>query len=241
MTRPPTARASRNAGVRKSVAPASRTSVKPARKSLRSKPRVSVAPRVFRPTRGFEKIHHHWDAAAKSWIVQILPGEYYVTNHDEIIATVLGSCVSTCIRDRELGLGGMNHFMLPEEPGSDKRGDALRYGCFALERLINELLERGARKQALEIKVFGGGRVIAGLGDIGRSNYEFVRGYLADQQLTAAAEDVGGPWARRLRYHPRSGKALVKHLPMREAGKIGDLERDFREKLKRQKIGEKGA
>lgn len=202
-----------------------------ARKSLHSKPRSS-----YRPTRGFENVHHHWDAAANAWIVQILPGEFYVTGGKEIIATVLGSCVSTCIRDRNTGLGGMNHFMLPEDPNKDSRGDALRYGCFALERLINELLKRGARRDALEIKVFGGGQVIAAMSDIGRSNVEFVRQYLHDEGLQSDVEDVGGHWARRVRYYPCTGKVLVKHLPMREAAKIGSREENFREKLRHERV-----
>jgi chemotaxis protein CheD len=164
--------------------------------------------------------------------VQILPGEFYVTENDEVIATVLGSCVSTCIRDRRTGLGGMNHFMLPEDPRRDARGDALRYGCFALERLINELIKRGAEREQLQIKVFGGGQVIAAMSDIGRSNVEFVRNYLRDEGLTADVEDVGGPWARRLRFYPSNGKVLVKHLPMGEAAKVRSQEDEFREKLK---------
>lgn len=222
---------------RKSIKPGGRKSITPgARKSLAPGGRKSRAPTAYKPTRGFEKVHHHWDAAARNWIVQILPGEYYVTAGDEIIATVLGSCVSTCIRDRRTGLGGMNHFMLPQDPGSDMRGDALRYGCFAVERLLNELIKRGAQRSELEIKVFGGARVIASMSDIGRSNYEFVRKYLREEQLGAAAEDVGGNAARRLRYHPKSGKVLVKHLPIREAGKIGDRERDFRSKLLEERV-----
>ena len=70
------------------------------RKHHSNHPVMHKAPGGFRPTPGFECIHHHWDAAANSWIVQILPGEFYVTENSEIIATVLGSCVSTCIRDR---------------------------------------------------------------------------------------------------------------------------------------------
>jgi chemotaxis protein CheD len=207
----------------------------------RTAPRTSHRPRPagqpgYQPTRGFEQLHHHWDAAVKSWIVQILPGEFYVTYSDEIIATVLGSCVSTCVRDRRTGLGGMNHFMLPDDPRNDPKGDALRYGCFAVERLLNELFKRGAHRDALEIKVFGGGQVIAGMGDIGRSNIEFVREYLQDEQLTAAVEDVGGPWARRVRYHPSSGKAWVKHLSMREADKVRDREQSFRSKLRSERL-----
>lgn len=203
------------------------------------RPRRSFKPKgrpSYTPTRGFESVHHHWDASANSWIVQILPGEFYVTNGPEIIATVLGSCVSTCIRDRRTGLGGMNHFMLPDDPRKDRKGDALRYGCFALERLINELLKRGAGREALEIKVFGGGQVIAAMSDIGRSNVEFVRQYLLDEGLHAEVEDVGGHWARRLRYYPSTGKVLVKHLPMREAAKIGSQEESFRSKLQKERV-----
>ncbi|HEY2734499.1 MAG TPA: hypothetical protein VGI70_10975, partial [Polyangiales bacterium] len=149
---------------------------------------------------------------------------------------VLGSCVSTCIRDRNTGLGGMNHFMLPDDPHKDSRGDALRYGCFAVERLINELIKRGADRGELEIKVFGGGQVIPGMGDIGRSNVEFVRNYLRDEELRSVVEDVGGPWARRLRYFPSTGKALLKHLPMREAAKIGTREQNFQHKLKSEQL-----
>lgn len=197
---------------------------------------LHAKPASYRPTRGFENVHHHWDAAANSWIVQILPGEFYVTAGKEIIATVLGSCVSTCIRDRETGLGGMNHFMLPEDPNKDRRGDALRYGCFALERLLNELFKRGARREALEIKVFGGGQVIAAMSDIGRSNVEFVRQYLGDENLPVAVEDVGGHWARRVRYFPASGKVLVKHLPMKDAARIGTREESFRDKLRHERV-----
>jgi chemotaxis protein CheD len=194
------------------------------------------APKGYKPTKGYEHVHHHWDNALKSWIVQILPGECYVTEGDEIIATILGSCVSTCVRDRRSGLGGMNHFMLPEDPRSDVRGDALRYGCFAVERLMNELFKRGAARNELEIKVFGGGQVIAGMTDIGRSNVEFVHNYLHDEGLELSAEDVGGHFARRLRYHPRSGKVLVKHLPIQEAAKVGSKEREFRARLKSERI-----
>jgi chemotaxis protein CheD len=194
------------------------------------------APKGFKPSRGFDNVHHHWDAAANSWIVQILPGEFYVTAGGEIIATVLGSCVSTCIRDKNLGLGGMNHFMLPDDPRKDPRGDALRYGCFALERLINELLKRGGQRDQLEIKVFGGGQVIASASDIGRSNIEFVRNYLRDEELSSVVEDVGGNWARRVRYYPATGKVLVKHLSMHEAMNVGSREVDFRKKLKTERV-----
>jgi chemotaxis protein CheD len=192
----------------------------------------SGAHKSYHPPLGFEQVHRHWDSTAKAWIVHLLPGEFFVTSGPEIIATVLGSCVSTCMRDPRSGLGGMNHFMLPDDPRKDAKGDALRYGCFAVERLINELLKGGAQRARLEIKVFGGGRVLAGLSDIGNSNIAFVRNYLREEQLEALVEDVGGTCARRVRYFPSTGKVLVKHLAMREAAKIGTREEEFRNKLK---------
>jgi chemotaxis protein CheD len=191
----------------------------------------------YRAPKGFEGLHHHWDGGARSWIVQILPGEFYVTPNDEIISTVLGSCVSTCMRVPRLGVGGMNHFMLPDDPGHDQRGSALRYGCFAVERLINELLKHGAAREELEVKIFGGGQVIASMSDIGRSNIEFVRGYLRDERIPIVAEDVGGTCARRLRYYPRSGRVLVKQLPMRDRAAVGARERKFRTRLLSQPVG----
>jgi chemotaxis protein CheD len=185
----------------------------------------------YRPPRGFENMHHHWDASAKAWMVHLLPGEYYVTTSEEFVTTVLGSCVSTCIHDPVVGIGGMNHFMLPEDPSADQAGNALRYGGFAVERLINELLKQGAVRGRLECKVFGGGQVIAGTSDIGKSNVDFVRVYLADEGLPIVAEDVGGQVARRVRYHARSGRVFLKQLPMHES-KVREREQAFRAQLR---------
>ena len=192
--------------------------------------------RTFRPQRGFESLPHHWDHSAQSWIVQILPGDYYVTNGEEIISTVLGSCVSTCIRDPQTGWAGLNHFMLPQDPSAQDAGRSLRYGCFAVERVINELLKRGAQRERLEVKVMGGGQVIASMSDVGMSNVKFVREYLRDEGIPIAVEDVGGRVARRLRYYPRSGKVLIKHLPMREAAGVVAEERDFSKRLEQKPI-----
>ena len=186
----------------------------------------------YRPPRGFEHVHRHWDAGTKSWMVHLLPGEYYVTTTDELVTTVLGSCVSTCIHDPTRGIGGMNHFMLPDDPNDDRSGGgALRYGGFAVERLINELIKRGAERSRLVIKVFGGGQVITGSSDIGRMNVEFVRNYFAEEGLTITAEDTGGKVARRVRYHPRTGRALMKQLSMQESH-VREREQAFRAQLK---------
>ncbi len=130
---------------------------------------------------GFEDIKRYWDRKEAVVAAKILPGEYYVTVNGEMITTVLGSCVSACIRDPAFGIGGMNHFMLPMS-NDDCAGcwngtmvnAGTRYGNFAMEHLINDILKQGARRDHLEIKVFGGGKVLTSMTDVGRRNIEFV-------------------------------------------------------------------
>ncbi len=183
--------------------------------------RVNVVPtppprRLLEPALpGFEGVRRAYDEVAQAWLVHVQPGEFYVTRNDEILSTVLGSCVSVCIRDSRLGFGGMNHFLLPGDDGH-VNGDVLRYGSYALERLINELVKYGGMRERFEVKLFGGGRVINGTLDIGRSNVDFVHRYLADEQLTIASESVGGTVARRVRYHPLTGKVMMMQLAMDE-------------------------
>jgi len=149
--------------------------------------------------------------------IKLLPNEYYVTSQDVVLTTVLGSCVAACIRDEKAGVGGMNHFMLPEDEGggADRMLSAsMRYGCYALEVLINELLKMGARRERLEAKVFGGGAVLASMTtlNIGDRNAEFVLRYLKTEEIRVAAQDLRGPHARRVSYFPLSGLALVRRL-----------------------------
>lgn len=186
------------------------------------------APRALR---GFEGIRRYWDSAEGHWIAQVLPGDYYVTRHDEIIATVLGSCVSTCVRDEVAGIGGLNHFMLPSQGNEIRADEALRYGCYAVERLINELIKHGALRERLEVKIFGGGKVIAGMGDIGRKNIDFVHDYFATEALPIDAEDVGGVWARRVRYFPASGKVMIQRLQTQEASEVVRTEGELRRRI----------
>ena len=180
---------------------------------------------------GFEGINRFFEGTTGLWIAQILPGDYYVTQNDEIITTVLGSCVTTCLRDARLGVGGMNHFMLPDDPAGGRSASA-RYGLFAMEQLINALLAQGARRDTLEVKVVGGGRVIPGMGDIGRSNIEFVREFLAAEQMPILVEDVGLPVARRVRYRPATGQLRVLHLKISEHHKIVTRESDLASKIR---------
>lgn len=134
---------------------------------------------------------------------------------DLTYSTVLGSCISACVRDRAANVGGMNHFLLAEQSGSakDRYGASARYGAFAMEQLINKVLSMGTgRKQNLEIKVFGGGKINSALDDVGAKNIEFVRQFLADEGYIMAKEDLGGTYARRVMFKPHSGRAFVKRL-----------------------------
>jgi chemotaxis protein CheD len=130
-------------------------------------------------------------------------------------STVLGSCISACVRDVEAQVGGMNHFLLAEPSGAawGRYGASARYGAFAMEQLINKVLSKGSGHKAnLEIKIFGGGNITAALSDVGAKNIEFVRGFLSDEGYEAAREDLGGMFARRVLFKPRSGRAMVRRL-----------------------------
>jgi len=167
--------------------------------------------------KGFEHINRYWDRQHHSISAKILPGEFYVTQQEEMITTVLGSCVSACIRDPARGIGGMNHFMLPLNKdqhwdANDMFSNATRYGNYAMEHLINELLKYGARKNKLEIKVFGGARIINAMTDIGDSNCEFVRYFLDLESLPIQAQDLGGINPRKVLYFPKTGRVRVRKL-----------------------------
>ncbi len=134
---------------------------------------------------------------------------------DLTFSTVLGSCISACVRDRVANVGGMNHFLLAEQSASaqDRYGASARYGAFAMEQLINKVLSLGSgRKQNLQIKVFGGGLIHGALTDVGAKNIAFVRQFLAEEGYELEKEDVGGTFARRVLFKPHSGRAMVKRL-----------------------------
>jgi chemotaxis protein CheD len=168
---------------------------------------------------GFEHVKRAWNATLEAHVARILPGEYYVTKNDEGISTTLGSCISACIRDRVLGIGGMNHFMLPSNLGADPAawtasgiGSATRYGNYAMEHLINGIMRNGGRREFLEVKIFGGGRIMENMTDVGLRNITFVRDYLKAERLQVLAEDVGDIFPRMLVYFPQTGRVKVKRL-----------------------------
>ena len=167
----------------------------------------------------FAHMQRFWDPQLASWTVKILPGEYYVTRGEEAISTVLGSCISACVRDPVKNVGGMNHFMLPEDASTGPNswldpaiGLATRYGSYAMESLVNDLLKLGATRERLEIKVFGGGRVLSGMTDVGARNIDFVRSYIQLEGYRITAEDLGGIQPRKVVYFPTSGRVRMRRL-----------------------------
>ncbi|MFK7956015.1 MAG: chemoreceptor glutamine deamidase CheD [Lysobacterales bacterium] len=171
-------------------------------------------------------------------VAKVLPGFFYVTRHAEQIMTVLGSCVAACIRDPIEGIGGLNHFMLPmgsETSGSAGWGSGAsaenRYGNFAMENLINALVKNGAVKSRLEVKLFGGGRVLDISMDVGSRNARFAQDYLQMENLSLTASDVGGDYARKVIFNPITGKARMKRLQEVYNGYVVSQEKQLMESL----------
>ncbi len=192
---------------------------------------------------GFEHFERHWDRE-NGWMVKILPGEYYVSRGDESISTVLGSCVSACVRDPQRGVGGMNHFMLPEDTAVGPNdwldpavGLATRYGSYAMESLINDLLKLGASRERLEIKLFGGGQILAAMTDVGGRNIRFIRNYMTLEGYRVSAEDLGGTQPRKVVYFPVTGRARLRKLRPIENRIISRHEQLYLESLGRQSAG----
>ncbi|MEW6513254.1 MAG: chemoreceptor glutamine deamidase CheD [Pseudomonadota bacterium] len=158
--------------------------------------------------------NRYFDRKFESEAVKVLPGEYFVTATSMLMVTVLGSCVSACIRDREKGIGGMNHFMLADSGEPSTVSSSARYGTYAMEILINHLLKMGARRSNLEAKVFGGGRVMATLtsSQVGERNSRFVKEFLKTEGIPTTAEDLLDVYPRKVYFFPHTGRVLVKKL-----------------------------
>jgi len=165
---------------------------------LRSQPAEEGVARTFFRDHTFGRV-----------MVKVLPGEYYVTGEDMIVSTVLGSCVAVCLTDTEGGIGGMNHFLLPDGGGATGR-----YGVYAMELLINGLMKAGARRHMLEAKVFGGAAVLRGATaiQVGQRNVAFVDGFLEREGIRVAARDVLGEGARKVLLFPDTGRVLARRL-----------------------------
>lgn len=157
-----------------------------------------------------------YDTKEEIDVVKIFSGDWYVTGKNEMLATILGSCVAACIRDPLTGIGGMNHFLLPGDENIAGVSDGARYGVFAMESLINGILKKGGRRDRLEIKVFGGGNVINNSARIGSKNAAFIRQFLEREGFSVLSTDLEGEHPRRVHYYPATGKAMVRKLKRRE-------------------------
>jgi len=169
----------------------------------------------------FTHVNHYWDKQREKVVAKILPGEFYMTTSDVVIATTLGSCISACIWDERAKIGGMNHFMLPLTTKEaheinwgqrEKMSDATRYGNFAMEHLINTILRSGGRRINLRAKLFGGGKMLHQMSDVGQKNADFALAYLEQESIIVDKCDLGDVFPRKVLFEPFSGRVFVKHL-----------------------------
>ena len=182
--------------------------------------------------------NRYYDRHFDSEAAKILPGEYFVTDSGMLLVTVLGSCVAACIRDTKKGMGGMNHFMLPDDGGRETVGASARYGTYAMEVLINHLLKMGARRNSLEAKVFGGGAVMASLAssNVGTRNAEFVLNYLKVEKIPIVAKDLLDSYPRKVYYFPDTGRVMVKKLHRVHNETLFTREKDYKDRLSGAKV-----
>lgn len=146
--------------------------------------------------------------------LHVLQGEHQISDEpDVVLTTVLGSCVAACLFDPVRRIGGMNHFLLPVDPG----GRDISHASAAMERLVNSLIKQGAMRHRLEAKLFGGGRMLAGLPDIGRRNGEAALAFLTGEGIALRAQSLGGTQARRIRFWPADGRAQQRLLDPQDA------------------------
>jgi len=190
-------------------------------------------------SRGYEEVlapNTYFDRTLDIDAAKILPGEYYATGREMVLVTVLGSCVAACIRDRVTGVGGMNHFMLPDS-GSDQ-GNPLstsaRYGTYAMEMLLNQLMKLGAKRGNLEAKVFGGGNVLRGfkVANVGERNSRFALEYLNTEKISLVAQDLLDIYPRKVYFFPQTGKVLVKRLRSVHNDTIVERESEYSSRLR---------
>jgi chemotaxis protein CheD len=192
---------------------------------------------------GFEEVlspHLYFDREHKSDAAKILPGEYYATGREMVLVTVLGSCVCACIRDKVSGIGGMNHFMLPDS-GQDKGnplGQSARYGVYAMEILINQLLKMGAKRSNMEAKVFGGASVLRGftIHNVGERNAEFVLQFLHTEKIPVVAQDLLDIYPRKVYFFPTKGLVRVKKLKQVHNDTIISRETEYNTRLQYSKL-----
>ncbi len=193
------------------------------------KPSVPADRRKIIEPDAFTGVKRSFDPKTGMQVVKIFSGDWYVsTEKNEMLTTILGSCVSACIRDTALNIGGMNHFLLPgDDTMVAEHSDAARYGLFAMESLINGILKAGGQKNRLEVKVFGGGNVINNSTKIGSKNASFIRNFLRQEGYRIVSEDLEGDYPRRINYFPETGKVMMRKLHRKEDFRVVDEEARF--------------
>ena len=181
----------------------------------------------------FQHIQRILDNKTNQYSFRVQPGEYFVTSKDEMITTTLGSCVAACIRDTKLNVGGLNHFMLPSKGNHSSWEDLeTRYGNVAMEKLINSIFKLGGRRENLEIKIFGGGKILPTMSDVGNKNIKFVRKYLTTEGFSITSEDLGLEFPRKVNYFPKTGRVMVKRLRSMHKEIIARSEAQYMDKAK---------
>ncbi|MBU3545134.1 chemoreceptor glutamine deamidase CheD [Polynucleobacter sp. MWH-Mekk-B1] len=183
----------------------------------------------------------YFDKTFNCEAVKIAPGEYYFTNKNMAIVTVLGSCVSACITDIKNGIGGMNHYMLPDSAihkKDDPSSEMMRYGSYAMEILINEILKNGGRRENLEAKIFGGGNVLHGFNalNIGERNAIFVRKYLMDEGIRITGEDLVESYSRKVYFFPKTAEVFVKKIKLSSNLKLIKREKKYAQHINTKSI-----
>lgn len=171
----------------------------------------------------FSHIRRFWMPQRDRYGVKVVAGDFYVTSQDEMISTVLGSCISACIRDPRAGVGGINHFLLPDAD-CDILSASNRYGVFAMEQLINVIIKYGGHRNNFEIKLVGGGNMIGGLNDIGQCNIDFIKNFITVEGYHTVAEDLGGLQPRKLMYNVKDGRLLVQKMKCQHHDRYLQLE-----------------
>ncbi len=180
------------------------------------------------------------DPAEGITTIKILPGEFYVSKKDERIETVLGSCISACVRDPIAGVGGMNHFMLPvnkQACDASELSDANRYGNFAMENLVNALLSEGAKRERLEFKLFGGGRIMSSMTNIGWYNIGFAFDYIYTEGFKIVSQDIGDIYPRKVLYYPLSGRVRVRRLNAMHNESLAEQENRYINTIESKPVG----
>jgi chemotaxis protein CheD len=178
--------------------------------------------------------NRYYDNTFEMEAIKLMPGEYYVTKRDMVLVTVLGSCVAACIRDRISGIGGMNHFMLPENREDSPVASATRYGTYAMELMINHLLKAGAKRSNLEAKLFGGGNVLRGftVTNVGVRNVDFAQQYLEKEKIRVVAESLLDIYPRKIYFFPNSGRVMMKKLHHPNNDTVIEREAEYSSRLK---------